>query len=835
MPKISNSIYFILLNVFLIFNVSIAPLCADSSVSPERDQAQMQIPSAMINEYLESCLKPTLKLYEQLDFICEHLAQVINNQQLRNIDKKEVVAHIKYLRSTIQEIKKGSYVVVDPYSIKALLSIVEALIEHMRIVVANGMKQLPELHLEQVIKRSLEEDNVNFEQLEQQLKNNEKIIKQLDNEAQNVGLSFFNRSYRRVEKFSSDHHLVSRSAKALLLGVGLYIVLSRLDDQTIRDMTGIQDPIKNPSIVPQGYYSKFVNNFINFKQNYFGQKLYYNEMNHQLGNSPQEIETAYKNATWLGKLEGFLGKHRLGIIDLTIPPLITCATLAKPFANNWQQFTIWSQKKWESIRSRLRGGPVDKKVESWKKEPKVRFKDIIGKNHHKNVLGRVVDYIRDHERYDRAGIAPEAGYLLAGPSRTGKTYLAEAVAGEVKDVLLEKGITDVNFFAFNAADVIEWDIEIIMQLAYQSAPCVLFIDEIDMCGWQRERDAKALSKVLTAMSGCMNKDRSKTVIVIGATNKPQNLDQALLQKGRFGKILWFDYPTFEDRFTYLMRELENRSIMSIDESYIKKLAQETDRCSFDDLNAILVTALQKSKTEGRALQEEHLEQAFDEEIRHVMLDDLPLPDDQKNILATHQAGHTLATMLLDGSEFLTKVTIRPISKKIQEECVWAKYSFDGKSKKEQQPQEQIEYGKIFSSKPNHNDTIKTQAELLNMIKVELAGHEAETILLGASGHTYHKNDKSKALQMAKYVVFEGMNENELPKGTRDELSKKAYALLIACQKEVNELLEQYKNKLVLIAKTLQEKLTLSHAELVELLKDNVIESDSVQESAVAST
>jgi cell division protease FtsH len=805
MQKISNCIYIFFLSLFVSANVISTTLYAAET----EQTSQPQIPISVINEYLEAKLKPTLKLYEQLDFICEHLAQVINNHQVRNIDKKLVLQHITSIRKNIQEIKKGAYVVVDPYSIKVLLSIAEALIEHMRTIVGTGLKKLPELQLDQVIKRSLASDDFNFEHLEQQLETNENTLKQLDTEAQNVGLSFFNRSYRRLEKFISDYSLVKRGSVGLFLGLGIYWILSRIDKETTEKLPGFQKPDEN----------SFIAKIKSFKENYIGTAPRYNKVTGDLVTKKDELKGG-------SAIESFFGGH--GIVDLTMPALITWPLLAKPFENNWKEFKGWTAKKWEGIRSYLRGGPVEKKAEYWKREPRIRFNDIIGKNHHKNVLGRVVDYIRDHERYDRAGISPEAGYLLAGPSRTGKTYLAEAIAGEIKDVLLEKGVSDqFNFFAFNAADIAEFGIELIMNLAKDSAPCVLFIDEIDMCGWQRERDAKSLSQVLTAMSGCMNKDRSKTVIVIGATNKPQNLDQALLQKGRFGKILWFDYPTYEDRLAYLVRELENRSIMSIDENYIKKLAQETDRCSFDDLNSIIVTALQKSKAQGRILEAQHLEEAFDEEIRHVMLDEIPLPDEQKKILAVHQAGHTLATMLLDDAEFLTKVTIRPITNKVQEESVWSKYANDGKSK-DDKPKEQIEYGKLFSSKPNHNDTIKTQQEILNMIRIELAGHIAEKVLLGSSGYTYHKEDKAKALHMAKYVVFEGMSERDLPKETCSALNTKAYSLLQACQDEVQELLEQHKDQLASIATALYEKLTLSQAELVELLQKKE-ETPKVQE------
>jgi cell division protease FtsH len=789
--------------LFAIYSVSLYPLSILATSSPAMPEfnledldPQMQIQfqeqlKKVQEEYLEEKIKPILKAYEQIDFICEHLAQVINNHQVRNAQEKEAITYIKNLRQTIQEIKKGSYIVLDPYSVKALLALAEHIIKLLRTIVKNGLKEFPSPELENVIKRSLDEETFDFEHIEQQCADLEHKVKTLDKESQSVGLSLFNKGYRSLEKLCTDHHIISRTGFVLLLGLGAYVLISRIlppiDTKPGNQETSFWDKLK-----------KFV------------------------GQAPTYLDGTCINEKELGTLtkrEAYL--RRLGILNLTLPSLITWELLIKPFKNSFQEIGTWAQKQWDKLRSVLRGGPAEKRTESWKKEPKVRFNQIIGKEHHKHVLGRVVDYIRDHERYDRAGIAPEAGYLLAGPTRTGKTYLAEALAGEVKDALAEKGINnDHNFLEFNAADVKLWGISTIMMLAQENAPCILFIDEIDMCGWQRERDAEGLSQVLTAMSGCMNKDRSKTVIVIGATNKPENLDQALLQKGRFGKILWFDYPTVEDRISFLRRELENRSIMSIDDTYLQKLAHETDRCSFDDLSSIVVTALQKSKSSGEVLTEKHLEEAFDEEIRHVLYEDVPLTEPQKRVLAVHQSGHALATLLLDETPHITKVTIRPINTKIAEESVYAKYSFyDGKTKDDNLKKAvPIEYGKLFSSRPQHADTINTHQELINKCRIELAGHVAEKIILGSSSFTYHRDDKEKALHIAQYIVFEGMKHYDLPKKLREELEEKAYALMQECEQHVYALLNHRKDKLDALALALQEKQTLSSVEIVEILE-----------------
>ncbi len=281
--------------------------------------------------------------------------------------------------------------------------------------------------------------------------------------------------------------------------------------------------------------------------------------------------------------------------------------------------------------------------------------------------------MEDPERFDRAKLTPEKGYLLTGPTRTGKSYLAEALAGEIKEMFkrTNKNPDDFNFFTLSASFILAEGIDVLIERAKKYAPCIIFVDEIDLLCLQRAGgNAVELSKFLTSMSGFLESDPEKVVIMIAATNRPQNLDTALRQRGRFGKELRFDYPGFNDRkelFTRRIGALANVNAFDID-----KLARETEGKSYEDINALVRAAFQKGIINGEVLNQEALEKCLDEEVRNIIPSSNTEPSaPEQELIAAHQkAGQALAVMLLDGKEKLAKVTIKPYLTNLHEEAAW---------------------------------------------------------------------------------------------------------------------------------------------------------------------
>lgn len=853
--KLSNRIKILICSLgFLTAQTGFAPLFADDLTSeqpvsaqnvPEKQEEASSAQKQLQEDLLELHLRPTLELYKKLDFVLELLAQVINNNQVRGAKKAESLEHLKEIRGLVIQLQAGSFQFNDPKSIQVLNIIFEQVAKHLQLLVKNGFSEFKQLDLDAEITRGLGDKPISFDDLRAYTEKNEKLLKIVEADASSVGLSKFNQMYRRAEKFVVDHRILPRAGITLLGAAFLWFLISSIRNEQpnpkfeqhirseLQDLAKIKIALQQKAI-PENVIADTLNqlaqakpdiiepetivksNFIKSLQGYTGEFPRFDDKNNV---------TNFDKLKAPGNIALYL--KEIGIANFILPAMLTWNMFSDVAKDQFNGIKNWTGRQWEILRSYLRGGPVIRRIETWNRDPRYRFTDVIGKEHIKQVLTRVVEYIRDHERFDRAGIVPAAGYLLAGPSRSGKTYMAEALAGEIKDALALRGITDkFNYLNFTAAEVLELSISKVMAYAQFNAPCVLFIDEIDMLGAQRDRNAQLLSELLTAMSGAMmSNDNSRQVIVLAATNAPQNLDFALLQPGRFEKTLWFTHPTFEERALFLVKELDKRSIMTVNPEYIYKLAKETENVSFEGLRSIIITALQYARSEGTTLNAAHLERAFDEEIRLILLENPHLTPQEQHLIAVHQAGHALAASLLNSSHAVAKVTICPVNVKPKEEPVWMKY-VDEKEK-----QESVEYGKLFTIRKERSGIFSSHEDLLAECTIDLAGYAAEKLLLGNTAYTYHRHDNQKALAMAKYITFKGMKEDQLPKEVRIQLQQEAYKLVQKCEQEVTELLSKNIDKLKLIVAALEKYYILTGDELEYLLSGKKPEPESAADVA----
>lgn len=804
--KISNKNKFIILLLLFSFSTSFVPTrAADEATTPEVQQSH-ELPSLdqLDPELLELLKKEQADLLEpmlgrildqikKIDSIFELWAQIVNNNQLRNGNKKEIIEQITFWRKNIiGQLMKSSHVVVDPVSIKILGDITKALIAHLDLIAQNGLKDFPELPFEDIITRSANEE-IDFEAIAKTIEQNEIRLAKLDRESKYIGLTFFNRLYRKSEQFASDYGVLNK----LFIGCGVtlagYILIGKLDSRIADNIYGVHW----------------------LKEKFFKDAPKYGLTANPNGEGNILTVSNWERLSIFGKLQHYLSKEEgLGILNLTIPELLTIPVIASFYRSDYQGFVTWFKKNLETVRGKLRGGPIEHKVESWDKEPQFRFKDIIGKEHIKNELMRIVHFIRDQDRYIRAGNRPETGYLLLGGTGTGKSAMAEALAGEMKDALAELGLADkFHFYSYSAADIKFWGgIDVVVWKAKQNAPCVIFIDEMDMTMWQRDRDADNTSLALTTLSGVMTKDIEHTVIIIGATNRAKNLDSALLRKGRFGKLLFFDNPTYQDRLAFLKQELENRSIITIADEYLARLAAESDKCILPQLSAVIEKALYYAKVNNETLTEEHLERAFDEEIRQIIFDNITIPDNELQLIAVHEAGHTLATLLLNTEQQLVKTTLLPVMAHIQEEAVWMKY---WENKNRQKP---VEHGKTFVAQSIQNSlNIESYDELIKQLKLELAGHAAEMVVYGNSSFRHHISDRERALAIAKQLAAKGLQLDMLDERQREKINQQAMEILERCEQEIMQLLNAHKEKLMKLADALKEKVTMTASDVSALL------------------
>ncbi|MBA3953692.1 AAA family ATPase [Candidatus Dependentiae bacterium] len=439
---------------------------------------------------------------------------------------------------------------------------------------------------------------------------------------------------------------------------------------------------------------------------------------------------------------------------------------------------------------------------------------LVGLESQTAELRKLVKYITAPEIYDRSNANLEKGLLLVGPSRSGKTFAARALHGSINKALAEKNAaTKFGFRELKWSDIV-WKkdgVQKILEEAKNNAPCVLFIDEIHTLPLQtKEWGGDVLGQFLTGMSGINSESDAKhQVILLGATNHPEMLDFALLQPGRFGTIIHFEKPSYENRKKYF-EVLFKHNAIDTEGICIDTLARQTEQCSYGDLEFIIKQARFVARTQAKGVSQEHLQEQVNIHVRSFKTL-LPLTAQEKNILALHQAGHALASILLNPENKLESVTILPRHRKIIEKRLWT-------DKQEAQHKTQTtKFGGLFTY--NYSEALKLQdaQEKTKQCMIQLAGPLAEKIVLGSSGSHHHTKDKQKALKYAQEVLLDGLLLEDLSKQAQQDIKQQAYSMLQKLELETEQLLKDNKNALVSVAQELEEKHTLDAESLKKLI------------------
>ena len=294
------------------------------------------------------------------------------------------------------------------------------------------------------------------------------------------------------------------------------------------------------------------------------------------------------------------------------------------------------------------------------KETGVTFNDVAGQDEAKEALTEIVDFLDKPERYEEIGAKLPRGALLVGPPGTGKTLLAKAVAGEAK----------VPFFSISGSEFVEMfvgrgaaKVRDLFKQAKDKAPCIVFIDEIDTIGKRRdtagftsndERE-QTLNQLLTEMDGF---DNHKGLVVLGATNRPETLDPALLRPGRFDRRVPVELPDLAGRTAIL--KLHAKNVKMAGPIDFGGIARATSGASGADLANIVNEAALRAVREGRkGLIQEDLQESVEVVIAGQQRKSMVLSDKEKQMVAYHEIGHALVAAKQSNSAPVTKITIVP--------------------------------------------------------------------------------------------------------------------------------------------------------------------------------
>lgn len=430
------------------------------------------------------------------------------------------------------------------------------------------------------------------------------------------------------------------------------------------------------------------------------------------------------------------------------------------------------------------------------KQGKATFKDVAGVDEAKEELQEIIEFLKDPKKFQRLGGKIPKGVLLVGPPGTGKTLLARAIAGEA----------DVPFFSISGSDFVEMFVGVgasrvrdLFEQAKKSAPCIVFVDEIDAVGRHRgaglggghdERE-QTLNQLLVEMDGFEANDAA---IIIAATNRPDVLDPALLRPGRFDRQVVVPRPDVGGREAIL--KVHTSNIPIADDVDRKVIARGTPGFTGADLaNLANEAALLAAREEADVVSMEHFEQAKDKVLMGTERRSMIISDKEKKSTAVHEAGHALMALFLPDTDPIHKVSIIPRGRALG----------------------------ITQQLPVDEKHTHPRDYLVNRLGILMGGRAAEEIILNQFT-TGASNDIEQATNMTRKMVCEwGMSEKLGPVafGQKEEQ--------IFLGREISQHRDFSENTAIEIDKEVRKMINDSYGQAVKLLTEHRKILDEVTE------
>jgi cell division protease FtsH len=460
------------------------------------------------------------------------------------------------------------------------------------------------------------------------------------------------------------------------------------------------------------------------------------------------------------------------------------------------------------------------------KQTGVTFRDVAGQDEAKESLQEIIDILHNPQKYTEIGAKLPKGALLVGPPGTGKTLLAKAVAGEA----------GVPFFSISGSDFVEMFVGVgasrvrdLFKEASKMAPCIIFIDEIDTIGKSRdnrmggndERE-QTLNQLLAELDGF---DPTKGVIVLGATNRPEVLDKALLRPGRFDRRITIDRPNLAGRLATL--QVHTRKIKLSDDVDLKKIALATAGCVGADLANLVNEAALRAVRNGRQLvTQEDLLASFEFVIAGSEKKNSVLTEFERKLVAYHEVGHAMVAYKQKNAEPVQKITIVPHT------------------------EGSLGYTLLMPEEDKTN--LRTKEELMAKIAVSMGGRAAEQVVLNTMTNGASQ-DIQEATNIARNMVaMFGMSEefgmmalgsvrNQYLEGgygldcaqdTAAVMDKAVKAILDVCYQDAVKVIQENLEDMHKVVAYLLDKETITGGEMVAIIEGR---DPNLVEDAYAST
>lgn len=482
--------------------------------------------------------------------------------------------------------------------------------------------------------------------------------------------------------------------------------------------------------------------------------------------------------------------------------------------------------------SKMGGGGNNKAFEFAKSKArvesnvKVRFKDVAGCEEEKEEVKEIIDYLRSPKKFTDMGAHIPKGILMVGPPGTGKTLLAKAVAGEA----------NVPFFSISGSDFVEMfvgtgasRVRDMFKTAQKSAPCIIFIDEIDAVGRQRgagmgggndERE-QTLNQLLVEMDGMTD---NAGIVVIAATNRPDVLDSALLRSGRFDRRVTVSLPDIKGREAILQVHARNKKLAN--DVSLANLAKRTPGFSGADLANVLnegaILAVRKNESKVTMTD---LDEAIDRVMVGPAKKSKKYTEKDKILVAYHEAGHAVIGLKLEDADMVQKVTIIPrgdaggynLMTPREEKYFHRKSEFiaqitgllGGRTA------EEIQFGEISAGAVNDIEKLTEIAK--NMVRVYGMSSLGPIQYADPQGNVFLGRDYTKG--------------SDYSAGVAAEIDKEVRAIVDECHENCRKILTENKDLLDLIANNLYEHETLTNEEITNLMNYGQLTDPNIETNA----
>ena len=689
-----------------------------------------------------------------LDLTIEQIGLAINAKVAKVEDKKAVLAHLLNLREVLAYysgvhsplLQRDRF---EPSSLTTLMDVNDGMLSYLKEAMHNGFSTMNEFDEGKLIKRHRMPIELNPEELQQHLQVMAEDIRQLDREIRHIGYSYLNRFAKRVAHYDKEFYVSSFLRRALPYALtGVYIAWAN------EHITW--GPLAKARALLQGGPSK-------------------KSKGTRDTSLSGHIGHAIRSVISLGKGHK---SDKIAIFNIAVG-----AALAPVLQKDLTDLAEWTE------REVVRRGVCWLKGENFEdglpiKLSKYVMNDVVGAEHAKKSLGRIIDYYKARSHHDRAGAFIDRAYFLVGPLDSSR-LLAFATAGDVTENYKAKNKSTVmSVYDIHSSELLTKDLKTIIKDAGEESPCIVLIEDLDWLHSQPRVDAKVWADIATQFASIL---KSKKEVFVMATTRTSSV-LAAHYKGQQGLVVHVNMPTEEDRAYYFKRELEKRSILTA-RFDLAALARETHGCTFLQLTTVINRSVNAAKSQGVIVSQDHLEDAINEVVHGIVLH---IPEEpERRLLAAHYAGKVVAHKVILRDEPL-KATINPV----------------------------VHNGKQSSGALIHYTPAAAQTDdvIEKTCVIDLAGAEAQRFLVGTESQQI--SQPSNVLARIKQIVFKGAEEEHLSQKSREEKLVQVEKLLADCKAKAAHLVHEHEEAIRAIARALEEKCTINDQAIEMILSSH---------------